>query len=282
MNKCSNLIGNRVGSFTVIFISIFFVSNLTVHTAKAATVINARILPTVWYSSLSVSDGDSVKIYVAVQNNSGINFSGTASFVVDDKKIHDEPFTSQSGILTGISSDWTAVPGNHSVQVSIVPNISSSVVLVSVLTDKSSINIVRNISPAAIQGAVYNTATNIVNQTNIAANNLASKVEALKDPNTPQSLFGDGSVSSGNAVRTGTLAKKPGSVLGTSTKAISVLGSGTVSSKSNVSGDISPMTFIYNTFIDLLAFLIRNWIWTIGSIIVLYLLYKIVGKFRKD
>ena len=61
-------------------------------TSIGTTTINARILPTVWYSSLSVNDGDSIKIYAGIQNNSGINFIGTASFLVDDKEISKVSF----------------------------------------------------------------------------------------------------------------------------------------------------------------------------------------------
>ena len=44
--------------------------------------INARIMPLIWYSTLSINEGDSIKIYAAIQNNSGTTFTGNAVFYV--------------------------------------------------------------------------------------------------------------------------------------------------------------------------------------------------------
>src|ERR1035437_485667 len=71
-------------------------------TSVSPTTINARILPTVWYSSLSVNDGDSIKVYAGIQNNSGINFTGIASFLVDDKEISKVSFSSTAPSLKDI------------------------------------------------------------------------------------------------------------------------------------------------------------------------------------
>lgn len=49
--------------------------------SSTSTKINARILPTIWYSTLSVNDGDSIKIYAGIQNNSGLNFTVTMTSV---------------------------------------------------------------------------------------------------------------------------------------------------------------------------------------------------------
>ncbi len=237
---------------------------------STVTVINARILPTVWYSSLSVNDGDSIKIFAGIQNNSGINFSGTAGFYVDNQQISSTSFSSITGNLIDVSSDWRAIPGNHSVQVVISPILNMGMSLVSITSDKSSINIVRNITPAVVQNAVYNTATNIVNQTNGVASNLANTVEGWKDSSAPQSLFGNGTSTAPNAYFGN--ARKPGSVLGAS--AVSSVGS----AKSVDNGNISPFTYVYNTLVDLLAFLIRKWMWTLGGIIIIYLIYKIFTR----
>jgi hypothetical protein len=67
--------------------------------------INARILPTVWYSTLSVNDGDSIKIYAGIQNNSGVDFVGTSTFYVDDKEISNISFLSKADSLRDISTN---------------------------------------------------------------------------------------------------------------------------------------------------------------------------------
>jgi len=244
----------------------FFIGFSFTNRALAATVINARLLPTIWYSNLTAKDGESITIYAGIQNNSGINFSGTANFFVDDSKIATNNFSSQTDNLINVSATWLAVPGSHNVQVTIDPVLASSTVLVSTVSDKSSMTIIRNIDPVAIQNAVTSGASTVINQTNYIANNLADKVETWKNPATPQSLFGNGVKANGSNGSGG------GNVSG---------GATSKPSKISSDGNISPVTFVYNTFVDLLAFLIRNWKWTIGSMVVLYIIYKIVGKFRK-
>ena len=54
------------------------------------TTINARILSLVWFSQLPINEGDDIKIHGAVQNDSGIDFEGTAAFYVDDNDISDK------------------------------------------------------------------------------------------------------------------------------------------------------------------------------------------------
>src|ERR1035437_1127949 len=109
--------------------------------------INARILPLVWYSTLSINDGDSIKIYAGIQNNSGVNFTGVATFFVDDKEISNSPFSSTADSLKDVFVNWVANPGSHNVQVKIVTSLSSDKTLVSSESDKSSINITQKVAP---------------------------------------------------------------------------------------------------------------------------------------
>jgi len=76
--------------FFLVFIFCIINGPLNVFAETSSVVpeqINARILPLVWYSVLSINNEDSIRIYAGIQNNSGIDFTGTATFYVDDKAI---------------------------------------------------------------------------------------------------------------------------------------------------------------------------------------------------
>ncbi|MCX6751925.1 MAG: hypothetical protein NTZ87_00250 [Candidatus Nomurabacteria bacterium] len=158
------------------FVLSFFVfgSSLKVFAQGTTPItINARILPTVWYSTLSVNDGDSIKIYSGIQNNSGINFTGTATFYVDDKEISTSSFSSTADSLKDVSANWVASPGDHNVQVKISTSLTADQILVSSSSDKSSISITQKITPitpAVVETAVLNTASGIVSSADSLAN----------------------------------------------------------------------------------------------------------------
>ncbi|MCX6715649.1 MAG: hypothetical protein NT077_01370 [Candidatus Taylorbacteria bacterium] len=245
-------------------------------TTSSPTKINARILPTVWYSSLSVNDGDSIKIYAGVQNNSGIDFSGTASFLVDDKEISKVSFSSTADSLKDISTNWAADPGSHNVQVKISTSLATDKTLVSYESDKSAISITRKITTEVVGETALNTATSIVAKADDIASVLADKIESFKklvrSDNTDVVANSIGG-STGNIVNMSTNALKgtSGIVLGTSTSPISDSGG----------KGLSKMDSVFNMAMDLLAFLIRHWIWTLSGLVVIYLIFKIGGRGRR-
>ncbi len=235
--------------------------------SSTPTKINARILPTVWYSTLSVNDGDSIKIYSAIQNNSGINFTGNATFYVDDKEISKVPFSSTVDNLKDISTSWLANPGDHSIQVKISTSLSADKTLVSYETDKSTVSITRKITPEVVQEVAMNTANSIVSNTDNLATALADKIESYKNP----VVSGDSSVnttnSKGDVKKVGSITSKKGSVLGTSTGPVS----------NSVSSGDNTTESVFNMVLDALAFLVRNWKWTLGILFVLFLIFKFTG-----
>jgi hypothetical protein len=232
-------------------------------------------LPTVWYSTLSVNDGDSIKIYAGIQNNSGINFTGTATFYVDDKEISTSSFSSVTNSLKDVSTDWVATPGNHNVQVKISNSLPSSEILVSSQSDESSINIIQKVAPittASVENTLINTASSIVSNVNNLANSLADNIDNLKKPivadNSSVSLNDTKSKTTSTTSTTSSPNKK-GSVLGASTgPKVDTTNSSTASN--------APMDSVFNMCMDALAFLVRNWKWSLGGIVVLFLLFKII------
>jgi hypothetical protein len=250
---------NKKLSFFIITLCIsFFPFNSFAQTASSTPVkINARILPTIWYSTLSVNDGDSIRIYAGIQNNSGVNFSGTAIFYVDDEEISKKAFTSEKDSLKDVDVNWVANPGTHSVEVKISTNLSSSKELVSYDSDKSHISITRKVTLEEVKETAITTASNIVDKVDELASGLAQKIESLKQPT--------GSVSNDIKNSESSLVANKGRVLGVSTStAISDYKS--ASNKTN---------YFLNLFLSFVAFLVINWKWVILGIIILIVIIKI-------
>ncbi|MFA6430070.1 MAG: hypothetical protein WC229_03615 [Candidatus Paceibacterota bacterium] len=248
---------NKKSSFFIIALCIsFFPFNSFAQTASSTPVkINARILPTIWYSTLSVNDGDSIRIYAGIQNNSGIDFSGTAVFYVDNEEISKKTFASKKDSLKDIDVNWVANPGTHSVQVKVSTDLSSSKELVSYESDKSRISITRKVTLEEVKETALNTASNIIDKADELASSLAQKIESYKQPIE----------SIGNNVKSteSTSTANKGRVLGVSTSSISDYKSS------------STTKSILNMFLDFLAFFVRNWKWTILGIVILIVVIKI-------
>jgi hypothetical protein len=234
------------------------------------TQINARIMPLIWYSTLSINEGDSIKVYAAIQNNSGVSFTGNAVFYVDDKEILKKTFISADDTLIDVYADWVANVGSHGVQVKITAILPTNKELVSYESDKSKVSITRKITAEVVQEVTRNTITNIVNKIDEIASSSANKVEGLKKPVAGNSVGANINVtSSGN---TGTVkivssaSQIPkGAVLGTSTRLVS-------DSNSNSSGWWAR---IYNWLIDALVFLIKHWLWVLIGLVVIYFGWKV-------
>lgn len=228
------------------------------------TIINARILPTVWYSTLSVNDGDNIKIYVGIQNNSGINFTGTAVFYVDEKEISTKPFSSITDSLINVSADWVAKPGNHDVAVKISTPLLKNETLVSYNSEKSNINITKKIAPITkedVKEATFHVASTVFSKTDDIANSLADKIESFKKPIEPSILSAKDTNKKGETKAT---EQKEGAVLSAFME------------EAADSPIKNKMYSAFNMLLDLFSFLVRNWKWTIPGTAVLYLILKIM------
>lgn len=221
------------------------------------TVINARILPTIWYSSLSVKEGESIKIYAGIQNNSNVNFGGVVTFYIDDKEISHTSFSSTIDSLKEISTNWITNSGEHVVQVKISTSLPTDRILVSYESDKSNINIIpKVIVPVSdmVKEKVLDTVSNIATKTDSFADDLADKIDSYKKP---------------NPARQGLAEKKTGSVLGVETGPVGVASSIIKNIK-----NYNPLGLAYNFFLTIASFLVRNWRWSLGGVVLLFLFFK--------
>lgn len=249
--------------FLFIFIFSFLNFSLKVFAqdvTETSMIINAQILPTVWYSTLSFKEDENIKIYAGIQNNSDVNFTGTVTFYVDGEKFSNVLFSSNANTLKDVFTDWVAKSGRHDVQVKITASSLSGEVLVSYDSEKSNINITPKIVVPifeAVEAKVLDTTSNIFVLVDDLAGNLADEIESYKKPIVI------------NNINKSEIDKKEGSVLGASTGLVTTMNSSIKNMK-----NYSLFNLVYNFFMTLASFLVRNWIWTLGGIVVLFILLK--------
>ncbi|MEK7481056.1 MAG: thrombospondin type 3 repeat-containing protein [Patescibacteria group bacterium] len=73
--------------------------------------INAGFVSGLWYSRYPFFAGETVRLYAAIQNNSGFDIKGTVQFSNNDKLIGAQPFSAVNGRLVDAWVDWTPQKG---------------------------------------------------------------------------------------------------------------------------------------------------------------------------
>lgn len=245
-----------------------------IHSVKASEVpipvsqINARILPSVWYSTLSINDGDSIKIYSGIQNNSDIDFNGTATFYIDEKNISDVNFTSTKDSLKDISTSWVAVPGLHTIKIKISASLPDGKELVSYESDESKITIVKKLVVEEEEKNIINinndtfikakeTISSVISTVDEVAIPLSEKIKSFKKTDTI--------VKNNNSK----LSSKSSSSGSSSEPAVLGVYSGHEGTNKDNTGKSA-----FNIALDGLSFLVKNWLWTLGGVILIILFIK--------
>jgi hypothetical protein len=268
--------------FTILILIFGLFFNFSIVSAQEnQTEINARILPTVWFSTLSIKDQENIKIYAGIQNNSDINFDGEAIFYIDDEEYSKTTFSSEIDSLKDVSTNWITKPGNYEIQVKIsATNIPEEKILVSYESDKIEIKIKREITPEVVQEMVVNTAGSAVRTVDQLANSLADQIESYK-----QSEIINGSVSSNNSgennetpAQGGDDSSEGGDVLGAFTEESGE--EGEVLGESFL-GNNKQLITVFNVLMDVFAFLVRKWRWTLAGLILLILIIKFAHRERE-
>jgi len=72
-----------------------------------------------WYSKTPFFAGETVRIYTAIQNNSGFDIQGTVEFLVNGTSVGESSFSAINGRIVEVWSDWSVTQENHSVGASI-------------------------------------------------------------------------------------------------------------------------------------------------------------------
>jgi len=230
--------------------------------------INARILPLIWFSTLSAVEGDSIKIYAGIQNNSGIDFKGTATFYIDDKDVSSATFNSSGDSLSAVSVDWKTEVGSHDIWVKLVTSLPSDKTLISYESAKSNIIIAKKIVKEVRENNITNTISNIISKIDEAVIPLVNKIEELKKPVVVNDKTTDNTSDQSDDAYDSS-SEESGAVLGVSAG---------LASSSERSGN-SVINSVYNAGVDILVFLVENWLWTLGAIILILLIIRF--KIRK-
>lgn len=229
---------------------------------EATTEINARVLPTIWYSTLSIRPDESIVIYGAIQNNSGVDFSGTAIFLEGDREISRVPFSSLSGVLEVVSARWKASVGYNAVRIRVETKLPDGMRLVSDASDSSRALVTPEITvEKAKEVASQAVSTAFSSAVSFGSDVIGKASEAIKEK---AGELASGSGEEGAGVGSGSASASVGgsiggAVLGTSTfREAGLAGNGSFFEKAK------SVAIAWGK--PLAKFLIENWVWTLSAI----------------
>jgi hypothetical protein len=84
--------------------------------AASAEEINAGFVRGLWYSDDSIFAGETVRVYVAIRNNTDADLTGTVTFFDNDKKIGTQTVAALDGRLIESWIDWVPAYGEHTLR----------------------------------------------------------------------------------------------------------------------------------------------------------------------
>lgn len=84
--------------------------------AASGQTLNAGFVRGVWYSKTPFFAGETVRVYTAIQNNSGSDIQGTIEFLVNENSVGESMFSIINGRIVEVWADWEVTQGKHSVQ----------------------------------------------------------------------------------------------------------------------------------------------------------------------
>lgn len=81
--------------------------------------VNAGFVNGLWYSRSPFFAGETVRLYAALQNNSGFDIKGKTAFFDKNEKIGEADFSAVNGRLLEVWTDWRVAEGEHAISVAI-------------------------------------------------------------------------------------------------------------------------------------------------------------------
>ena len=100
-------------------ISALYFSLVGFAAAQVGDVTNAGFVSGIWYSKTPFFVGETVRIYSAIQNQSGFDITGTIKFFDNGKIIGQSDFSAINGRLVEKWIDWEVSEGEHKIQAKI-------------------------------------------------------------------------------------------------------------------------------------------------------------------
>ena len=101
-----------------LFSILFFV--LGINTANAEEVFNAGFVGGIWFSEQPFFAGEDIRIYAAIQNQSGLDIYGEIIFFGNDVEIGRKDFNAIDGRLVESWSDWKVIAGEHDFRIELI------------------------------------------------------------------------------------------------------------------------------------------------------------------
>ncbi len=124
---------------------------LLIPVSTYAAVLNAGIVSGVWFSNPNPKEGEEIRIFTAVQNQSNENISGTVAFLVDSDIIGSTQFSVRSNDIVPVSITYTFPDGDYDVSAYITSVEENSVVYTTVSDTSVSV------APASLPNTVTET-----------------------------------------------------------------------------------------------------------------------------
>ncbi len=87
---------------------------------EAGETVNAGFVNGIWYSSNDFFAGDNVRIYSAIQNNSGFDIVGKIQFFDNQEIVGDAEFSVVDGRLIEKWTDWRAKGGDRNIYIKLI------------------------------------------------------------------------------------------------------------------------------------------------------------------
>ncbi len=92
---------------------LLFIALLALPFPALANTINAGFVSGFWYSEAPVFAGDTVRVYVAIRNNTEADLTGTVIFYANDKRLGSQSVSALDGRIIESWIDWTPSYGNY-------------------------------------------------------------------------------------------------------------------------------------------------------------------------
>jgi len=93
----------------LILMLLFFLSASVLYAQE----FNAGIVQGLWYSDKSVFAGQTVRVYVAIRNNTGSDLTGTVEFFDNNRRIGQKTVAALNGRIIETWADWKPDYGEH-------------------------------------------------------------------------------------------------------------------------------------------------------------------------
>ncbi len=166
-------------SFVVSICVLFFALSLPLGFAHAA--VNAGVVNGVWFSNPNPQEGEVVRIFTAVQNQSNETISGTVTFLVNDSVVGSKAFSVASNDVIPVSITYTFPGGTFNVS-AYISAVEEQQSVTYTLAPKTSVSVTRKTQDIETQSTATPHASSTVHIATNAVVDAGKSVLATAEP----------------------------------------------------------------------------------------------------